>query len=432
MRPPFLHRISLFVALLVCSLTSHGPYVVMSGILLLCACCVRAPDVREALFSPRYVAFLSLSATIITAFYLWYLAVPHANTSHELEKSGTNNFVFLLLVLMFLATFSALIEARLDEMATMLSALLVLHCAVLLLQTVMLIVTGRYIDFLQPITGEASRYLNYASVNPIFGYRPTGLYVEPSTFAAAVGAMTVGYVLLSRASGRAPSVLPIALTVVSMLITQSAAAVVQTAVLIAALMFGHMRPSSRVWAAIAVAMLAAVSPGLISAYFNSFMLKFSSDSGMRFALMSYVFHLRQGWDYVFGYGPFSLEYDLYNLASAKATGSPSVASLNDAGLLNYFVVLFGVAGLAIPAAIFLRMRKDVGTVCFFGLLMTTKLSYTAPVLYFGLLPLILRLGAPPRVAVTPRSVGSVNAPRHRGDPSCARLAIDDGSQSRSS
>jgi hypothetical protein len=405
------HRAFLFIALLLCSLTSHGPYVVMTGILLLYAYCLHAPDVREVLFSPRYVAFLALSATIITACYLWYLAVPHANASQNLEKSANNNFIFLLLVLMFLASFAALIEARLNEVATMLSALLVLNCAALLLQTATLLVARQYIDFIKPITGEASRYFNYESVNPIFAFRPTGLYVEPSTFAAAVGAMAVGYVLVSRACGRTPSLLPVALTVVSMLITQSAAAVVQTAVLIAALMVGHMRPSSRAWAAVVVVMIAAASPGLIPAYFNSFLLKFNSDSGLRFALVSYVFHLRHGWDYVFGYGPFSLEYDLFNLAGAKDSTTPAVASLNDAGLLNFFVVQFGVAGLAIPVAIFLRIRKDLATVCFFGLLMTTKLSFTAPVLYFGVLPLILRLGAPLGVAVTPKNAGPVDAGR---------------------
>src|ERR1700745_3642085 len=85
-------RVFLFIALLVCSLTSHGPYVVMTGILLLCACCLHVPDAREKLFSPRYVTFVSMSAAIIAACFLWYLAVPHANASLDLEKSGTNNF----------------------------------------------------------------------------------------------------------------------------------------------------------------------------------------------------------------------------------------------------------------------------------------------------------------------------------------------------
>ncbi|MGF6769055.1 hypothetical protein P3T18_001525 [Paraburkholderia sp. GAS199] len=379
----------LFVALLLCTLTSHGPYVVMAGILLLCACCLNTADARELLFSQRYQAGIWIGASIIAAFYLWYLMVPHANTSRDLEASANNNFMFLILVLLFLAALAALIETRLDEVTSIVSGLLVLHSAALLLQTVVLLATNQYIDFIKPITGEASRYLNYQTVNPIFAYRPTGLYVEPSTFGAAVGALAVGYILLSRARGRTPSLLPIALTVVAMLTTQSAAAVVQTGALVAAVVITH-KPQAKAWAAVALALLAIASPGLISAYLDSFMLKFNADSGMRFALVSYAFDFRRGWDFLFGYGPFSLEYDLYDLA-ARGNGSAAVASLNDSGLLNFFIVKFGIAGLAIPVAIFARMRKDIGTICLFCLLMTTKLSYTTPLLYIGLLPLVMRM-----------------------------------------
>ncbi|MFL9922558.1 hypothetical protein PQR75_46555 [Paraburkholderia fungorum] len=429
MRSLTFHRGFLFVALLLCSLTSHGPYVVMAGILLLCACCLTTSDARELLFSQRYMIFVWLSAAITTACFLWYLAVLHSNTSQELETSATNNFIFLLLVVMFLAAFTALIETRLDEVAGIVSTLLVLHCAALILQTVVLIATKQYIDLVKPITGEASRYHNFQTVNPMFAFRPTGLYVEPSTFGAAVAAMAVGYILLSRARGRMPSLPPVALAVVAMLITQSAAAIVQAGVLIVAVMITHGR-RAKAWVAVVLALLAVASPGLISAYLDSFLLKFNADSGLRFGLLSYLFDQRQGWDFLFGYGPFSLEYDLYNLAAGN--GRTNVASLNDSGLLAFFIVKFGVAGLAIPAAILLRIRKDVGTVCLFGLLMTTKLSYMMPVLYFGLLPLIMRLGAPPRVAATPvQSADQDDAPPG-DDPPRDRLPLNDKPWARSS
>jgi hypothetical protein len=418
MRPPAIYRSLLFIALLLCSLTSHGPYVVMTGILLLGTLCLSDAKAREALFNPRCVVFLSISATLITACYLWYLAVPHANAALELEKSSTNNFIFFLLDLVFLASFAALIAAHIGEVTTIVSRLLVLNCAALLLQTATLLISGQYIDFIKPITGEASRYLNYASVNPVFLFRPTGLYVEPSTFSAAVGAMAIGYILLSRASGKTPALLPIALTVVSMLITQSAAAVVQTVVLSAAVMLTHSR-RTRAWAAGMFVLIALASPGLIAAYVNSFMLKFNADSGLRFHLLSYVYELRHGWDYLVGYGPFSLEYDLYDLSEPRGNLGPVIASLNDAGLLNFFVVQFGIIGLAFPAAMFLRMKKDVANVCFFGILMSAKLSYTAPLLYFGLLPLLLRLGTPPSAAVTPESAEAT------GDAYCEVPAFAD-------
>jgi hypothetical protein len=414
-----MYRSLLFIALLLCSLTSHGPYVVMTGILFLFTLCLSDAKAREMLFDQRCVVLLSIAATLVTACYFWYLAVPHANTARELEKSATNNFIFFLLDLVFLASFAALIAARVGEVAIIVSRLLVLNCAALLLQTVTLLVSGQYIDFLKPITGEASRYLNYASVNPVFLFRPTGLYVEPSTFAAAAGAMAVGYILLSRAAGKAPALLPVALTMLCMLITQSAAAVVQSVVLVAAVMMTHSR-RTRAWAAGFIVFIALASPGLIAAYVNSFMLKFNADSGLRFQLLSYVYELRHGWDYLFGYGPFSVEYDLFSLSEPKGDLGPAIASLNDAGLLNFFVVQFGIVGLAFPVLMFLRMRKNIANLFFFGLLMSAKLSYTAPILYFGLLPLMLRLRTQPiadvasAVPVVPAaSVSPVAAPPMR-------------------
>ncbi|MEX3853246.1 MULTISPECIES: hypothetical protein [Paraburkholderia] len=388
MRSTAIHRSAMFVALLLCSLTSHGPYVVMTGILLLMAVCMSDAKVREALFSIRCVALVSLSATVITACYLWFLAVPHGNASYNLEKSATNNYIFFLLDIGFLASFAALISTRIGEVTTAVSRLLVLNCSVLFLQTATLLISGQYIDFTRPITGDASRYQNWESVHPVFAFRPTGLYIEPSTFAAAVGTMAIGYILLSRARGKTPATLPIALTVLSMLITQSAAAVVQAVVLIAALMVTHSR-RMRAWATAIFTLIALASPGLIAAYVNSFMLKIDADSGLRLRLLSYVYEVRHGWDFLFGYGPFSVEYDLFDVSEHTST---FVASLNDAGLLNFFVVQLGIVGLAIPIGIFLVMKKDIANLCFFGLLMSSKLSYTSPLLYFGLLPLVMRLG----------------------------------------
>jgi hypothetical protein len=273
-----------------------------------------------------------------------------------------------------------------------------------------LLATKHYVDFVEPVTGEKSRYLNYASVNPIFSYRPTGLYVEPSTYSAAVGAMAVGYILLCRAKGIRPAKMPVILAIVSMLVTQSAAAVIQAIILLVAVVLVQSR-NIRMWWVTALALLLIASPGVIAAYFDSFMLKFNTDSGIRYALVQYVFELRHGWDFVFGYGPFGLENKLYRLAD-DGVGTPTVASLNDAGLLNFFLVKFGMAGFLIPIGIFWSMRKDVAGILFFAMLMSVKLSYMNPVLYFGLLPLVLRLREPykmDRVVNEPIRVESTSA-----------------------
>jgi hypothetical protein len=121
------------------------------------------------------------------------------------------------------------------------------------------------------------------------------------------------------------------------------------------------------------------------------MMKMDDSSGIRLALLDYIYHTRTGWDLLLGFGPFSLENPLYRMANPE--GQFQVASLNDAGLLHYFVVQFGLVGLAFPVVIFIRMRKDVTSILFFAVLVSSKLSYTFPVLFFGLLPMLMRLPA---------------------------------------
>jgi hypothetical protein len=72
----------------------------------------------------------------------------------------------------------------------------------------------------------------------------------------------------------------------------------------------------------------------------------------------------------------------------------AVSSFNDSGLANFFALQFGVVGLLIPVAMFWKMRKNMTNVLFFLLLITTKLSYMDPLLFLGLLPLLMALPDP--------------------------------------
>jgi hypothetical protein len=282
--------------------------------------------------------------------------------------------------------------------------LIVINDLILLLQTVSLAVANKYIDFVEPVTGEASRFHNYENFNPVFAYRPTGLYVEPSTFSASVGAMAIGYVILCRARGRQANLWPLLLTIAAMLITQSTAATIQCLVLMFAVLLMQKR-SVQIWGAIFCAVLMLAAPALLSVYFGNFITKMDESSGIRLMLLEYIYHTRSGWDLLFGYGPFTLEEPLYHMANPG--GEFQVASLNDAGLLHYFVVRFGLIGLAIPAAMFIRMRKDLSSILFFAVLLSSKLSYAFPVLYLGLLPLLMRLPAwSRRVSVQDDSAGN--------------------------
>lgn len=384
----FLRLSFLLLALLLASSVSHGAYVQMAGIVLLCAYCLCLPDIRMEFLKRSNVLRVVSALIVVTLFFLYFLFFPPLNGAPELEKSAFNNYLFLILIALFIMCLAALITRRLGEFSFALATLMVINDLILLMQTVCLVVTNTYIDFVEPITGEASRFHNYENLNPVFAFRPTGLYVEPSTFSAAVGAMAIGYVLLCRARGRQANPWALLLTIVAMLITQSTAATVQCLVLMFAVLL-MQKKSVQIWGAVLCGVFVLAAPAFLSAYYGNFMMKMDESSGIRLSLLDYIYHTRNGWDLLFGYGPFTLEESLYH--SANPGGEFQVASLNDAGLLHYFVVRFGLIGLAIPAAMFIRMRKDLSSLLFFAVLLSSKLSYAYPVLYVGLLPLLMRL-----------------------------------------
>lgn len=401
-----LQTILIFTAFLFASLMGYGPYVMMCGILLLCTLCLTISETRACFISMRGVCWFLAAISVVSGFYLYALVAPNAVGSSALEKSLTNNYLFAVLIVMFVFSLRALVHTHLKKLAGIFGALLMLNNVILLTQTVVLIVSKQYIDMILPVTGERSRYLNYEYMNPVFAYRPTGLFVEPSEFSAAVGAIAIGYILFKHALGCRPSNLTIGLTILCMLITQSTAAIIQSVILFVAVVLLH-KGKSKIWFAASVALVLLAFPGVLVAYIDSFLMKFDATSGIRLALLDYIYNARHGWDYVFGFGPFSVENSLYGMAMSESDSA--VASFNDSGLANYFVLQFGMVGLLIPLWMFCKMRKKVTNLLFFALLISSKLSYVHPVLYCGLVPLLMAL--PPPLGRETKCCGSAVASR---------------------
>ncbi|MFP3647118.1 hypothetical protein [Paraburkholderia sp. SIMBA_054] len=381
-----LRFIVLFFGLALSSLVSDGAYMQMVGVVILCLYCVSCPDLRRGLLERNTVLTIVATMVTITAFFLYFIAFTPPNCAPPLVKSGLNNYIFLGLVTLYVACFYTIIRTEAEKAISALATLIVLNDLILLLQTVVLIVSKTYIDLVEPVTGEMSRYHNYENLNPVFAFRPTGLFVEPSTFSAVVAVMTIGYVLLSRAQNREPHFLPVILSIIAMLITQSTAATIQCAILLVAFTANRMK-STRVVIAVLFVVALVTMPSFLEAYLNSFTTKMNESSELRLALVDYIYYGRSGWDWLLGYGPFALEDSLYRLT--RTDGAFQVASLNDAGLMQYFVVRFGMLGFLIPLLFFIRIRKDLSHLLFLAVLMSVKLSYADPILYVGLLPLLL-------------------------------------------
>lgn len=357
----------------------------MMGIIITCGY-VYVASARTVKMIRRSTIFYFLGWFVaLTVCYIYFVLNWNPQVAKVQEDAAGNNYLFWVLVIVFVFALRWLIRERPVQLAAALKWLLLAHCAAIFLQTIGLLLTGKYLDFVAPFTGELSRYNNYENLNPVFAYRPTGLYVEPSNFSAAIVAMLIGYMLLTRSQGLPQSKLLILVSIVGMFITQSTAGVIQAVMMLVAL-FSMQGRKAKLWMSIALVIILTVGSAFIGAYFDSFVTKWNASAGLRFGLLDYIYNVRRGTDFWFGFGPFGIEDTLYQMQTSDQS---QVASTNDSGLFNFFVVHFGILGIIFPALIFIKIEKTIANIILLSVLLSSKLSYTHPVLYFGLMPLML-------------------------------------------
>lgn len=380
-----LGRLTIFVGTFVASLYSHGPYIEMAGMLII----IMYVGLRTLQLGKLRASSVQLAAAwlcIISAFFTYFVFSGDLSIAKAHRESAFTNYIFMCVLVVFVASLRSLLYFEPSTMRMVLRWIILANCFAIFAQTAWLVVFGSYIDLVQPITGEASRYLNYEGLNPFFSYRPTGFFTEPSNASAVILVLLIGYLLTVTRLNEKPSRIVMTLCVVAMLATQSTAGVIQAIALIGVLFLAQGR-RGRFAMSILLAVGFAAGSTLVAAYFGSFMEKWGESSEIRFALLNYIYGERTGLDFIFGHGPFGYEQTLFDMAQLEQS---QTASVNDAGLLNFLVVQFGICGLLIVAAIFVKMKKSLATALMLGVIMSTKLSYMYPVLYCGLLPLVMR------------------------------------------
>lgn len=91
--------------------------------------------------------------------------------------------------IIILAAMTGVMLFRRVPVETLIRGFLIVHVGAFFLQTILFYTTGYILDFLAPITGEEQRIRGGSFTLPFIGLlvRPTGLYVEPGTYATFVG-----------------------------------------------------------------------------------------------------------------------------------------------------------------------------------------------------------------------------------------------------
>lgn len=225
--------------------------------------------------------------------------------------------------------------------------LLWVHLSSFFIQFIIFLSSGKYLDFVEPITGEPSRYKSFlGSSNIVIGsIRPTGLLVEPSTYFYVVLALAS---LLIIFKGFKRNKVLLIFTIVSMYLSFSTAAVIIASLFILFLFFSSkFRKRYIIWIVIvSIALLVFGGGVLIVTVYTSQQEKFDQTSGIRLNLLTAVLN-RDIHTSILAFGPFAVDKHITNASARIGVRDNTVASLNDSGILVFMWVEFGYFGIAI-------------------------------------------------------------------------------------
>lgn len=254
------------------------------------------------------------------------------------------------------------------------------HVALFFLQFVLVYISGYYLDVLSWFSDETSRYTWGVSI-PLIGqtYRPTGAYVEPSTyFAMLMPFLILRYLISSRIE------IIDKLAIVTFILTLSFASI---AITIIFLILVYTKKSTLTkYAPIIIISLIIIIPSA----FYLYLLRTSGDYnalGLRMNLIDIVFN-QNYLSLIFGNGPAGLPKFLsYLYNEGTSWVQEGIAPINDSGLIFYFIVKFGFVGVLL--CIFRIFKQSYSKRYFFCSIliffMKIKLTSLVCVLYFILI-----------------------------------------------
>ena len=314
--------------------------------------------------------------TLLVVFALKFVIIDTPNVAPASVAAFSNNFiVYCLLIVIWLLLRSILLGESAWVLRTAIVVLLFMHLFFFYTQFLIYAVTGYYVDFVFPFTGEETRYLGFdRSLGLIGGVRPTGFYVEPSNFAAVMFFLIA---ILKTMDGLRIDALTV-LALASMFFAFSTAGLILGGALLVILLLGGKEYlSARLVFASIVLVLAIVFFDPLFSLYVSQEKKYLSSSEIRFSLLDYVF-ARDSYAFFMGYGPFGVESSLLSAAS-DTVGGRIAASLTDSGTLVFLMINFGLLGVVLYGGILARQHHRVRQTAFLLVASLSKLSVFLPI-----------------------------------------------------
>lgn len=338
--------------------------------------------IRKISVSLLYSFGLVLSLVIILGALS---SLPVLSYKQNLVNYGLSDFYISIVFKLLVAFFILALCPNNLTLINIIKGVLIVHLSVFYVQAAIVYLTGYYIDLLYPVTGELQRFESLFFL-PWIGavYRPTGLYVEPSTFSSFILWLLSIKILCQKNFCRFDI-----FVIVSSMLSLSLAAIVYGAMflLLALLCSGSIKLIKK----IQFVLLLLPAPFVFYEIFKARLEALGgSGESLRENLNKLVFS-QDPLTLLFGNGLLGLPAEVSDLNSGAELWRLGIAALNDNGLWLFFIIKVGLVGLFILIIIMLLITRKKIDFIVFGILLLTKVTFFSFIFVFYFLTMVYLL-----------------------------------------
>jgi len=351
----------------------------LAGAILVCYCIFFGIQVRRS-----YIVQGGLLIGLVFVFAFKFVVFDLLKVSQEsIAGFRSNLVVYCFLVVLYVLLRSVFDFFSMFVIFRALRCVFWVHVFIFLIQFFLYWIGAGFIDFVQPFTGESSRYVGFDQSLGVFGaFRATGFFSEPSNYSGVIFILLA--IIKIEDNFKLDSALAFGVGTIFMSFS-TAGVIIAGVFLVVVLLRENQFSVSRVMLLGACALAAVYNYEVLIELFLSQERKYEVTSGSRTGLLDFAM-ARDGLAFLMGYGPFGVEGELL-YGAIDTAGKRVVASLNDSGMLVFLLINFGLLGMVFYG--FLLYKNTVGLISLFVFVLATltkiSLFYPLWLIYFVLM-----------------------------------------------
>jgi len=334
-------KLFLFVGIFLLTLVSHTIYSWAIGLLfvLVYIGIEKIPLKKKPLYESWFFLFL-----IIIAVIRFHLFVKGDVLPLYSDAFLGNTARFVLCVGVWFSIRLITLDDKIKHLISLIAPLLKLHVAIFYIQFITYLLIGYYIDFVEPFTGEESRYAPgfTESFVGVGGFRPTGLLVEPSTYFFVVLTLAILLLISSEFSNHVRLFI---FTVVSMFLSFSTAAIIIATLFVCYIIY-EQKLSWRFYliTSLCVIPMLFLSTSKLNELYQTQVKRIEGSAAeIRLNLVEMVMN-RDIENVISAHGVYAIDDNISKETRAVFRGR-EVSSINDAGLFIYMWARLGYLGI---------------------------------------------------------------------------------------